>query len=488
MLQGVCDELVTTQAYEDVWIYHACGNDRGYHASQRRDDANSSGEPNAARYCRAADVGESGVRSIRDPLRECPSCPLVQQWSSGLSALAARIEYDGVIYGTLCAAVSREAVEDPLQKHLFEEVRADLGFALAAAEERERRREAERAHRESERRFRLLYEDAPIAYQAVDAAGVVITVNNAWLQATGYRREEVEGRPLIDFIVPAEHERFRECFSILKRDGASHDKEFHLLNAQQQERTVSFEARTASPDDLAPGSDAIEQVHCVFLDVTERRRAEHALQQSLEEQEALLREVHHRVRNNLNIIISLMNLSSESLRSTEDAVQAFGDTESRIRAIAMVHGKLYESGDAGNVFLPEYVHDLAHQLLVQHQMTERVALSLQVDDMYMDLSRAILLGLVLNEAVGNAFDHAFPDGRSGSVAISCTCAETSGCTVEIRDDGVGFDENQLQSAGDSLGFALMYMLTDQLEGSLEVQGRPSGAIQLSFPLPAAGSR
>lgn len=205
------------------------------------------------------------------------------------------------------------------------------------------------------------------------------------------------------------------------------------------------------------------------------------LQKSLKEKEILLQEVHHRVRNNLNVIVSLLNLRSQNLKTTDDAVKAFLESKERIRTIAMIHGMLYESGDYGHIRIDEYLSQLVNHLEQIYHTQEQVTINFDIDPIRLDLTKAIPFSLIVNEILTNAFKHAFPDDRSGRINLILKAEESSGRILfSISDDGVGFSEDITES-GQTLGMMLIRELTAQIAGRLEIGHEKNGTyVSISF--------
>lgn len=190
------------------------------------------------------------------------------------------------------------------------------------------------------------------------------------------------------------------------------------------------------------------------------------LEATLREKDLLIREVHHRVKNNLQVIISLLNLQIRSARSPEVSA-ILRDTQSRIRAMALVHEKLYQSGDLSRIDICSYLRALVHQTFASHGMIlQKVTLSITCERLTMDIGRAIPLGLIVNELVTNSLVHAFPGDLAGTVTVR---GERRGDRTEftISDDGVGFPPEFEPEKSTTLGLRLVYSLVSQLHGSIE---------------------
>ncbi|RFU46626.1 AAA family ATPase [Paraburkholderia sp. DHOC27] len=188
----------------------------------------------------------------------------------------------------------------------------------------------------------------------------------------------------------------------------------------------------------------------------------------LEEKEALLHEVHHRVKNNLQLISSLLNL--QAARVTDKAVaELFADSRNRVRSMALVHENLYRAGNFARIMMATHVNNLCGHLARAYDMGRMgVALQIDVDDVQLDMNRAVSCGLIINELVSNALKHAFPDGRSGRLRVELGLIDQERCKLTVADNGVGIAPEFSLEKADSLGLQLVHDLTHQLQGSLEL--------------------
>lgn len=211
-------------------------------------------------------------------------------------------------------------------------------------------------------------------------------------------------------------------------------------------------------------------------------RSEQALRVSLHEKEVLLREVHHRVKNNLQLIASLLNLQGRYLHEPQSR-SLLEESQSRIHSIALVHETLYQSGELARIDLGAYLGTLVRHLAASWVgVSGRIELELDVASIEVAIDVAIPCGLVVNELVTNAFKHAFPAARRGTVRVS-TRAVASGLTVlTVADDGVGLPERVLAPRAGGLGLELVATLTRQLRGTLEVGPGPGARIAITVPV------
>jgi two-component sensor histidine kinase len=211
----------------------------------------------------------------------------------------------------------------------------------------------------------------------------------------------------------------------------------------------------------------------ICRDISERKRIDENLKASLKEKEALLKEVHHRVKNNLQLISSLLNL--QAARVSDLAVsEQFAESRNRVRSMALVHENLYRAGNFARVAMRSHIQNLCAHLVRAYGMhSRRVDLVTEVDDLELGLDRAISAGLIINELVSNALKHAFPGGRPGCVRVELKVLDERQCVLTVKDDGIGLPSDFDMGDADSLGLQLAHDLTRQLHGAISV-GRDNG--------------
>ena len=216
-------------------------------------------------------------------------------------------------------------------------------------------------------------------------------------------------------------------------------------------------------------------------DVTAQQRAEAGIRASLLEKEVLLREIHHRVINNLQIVASLLNLQFGTLEGPGIRT-LLEDSQRRIGAMALVHEQLCQAPDLTSIDLGTYVTRVTDQLVRASGRRGLVGTHLQADDIRLSPDVAIPCGLILTELLSNALKHGFPGGQPGAVYIELRAPTIQEVTVVVRDTGVGFPEDLDFRHTASLGLQLVRLLTEQLQGTLTLMRRPGTTFTLTFPL------
>jgi len=205
------------------------------------------------------------------------------------------------------------------------------------------------------------------------------------------------------------------------------------------------------------------------IDITERKKAEEALKGSLIEKEILLKEIHHRVKNNLQIVSSLLKLQSTYIKD-KDSLGLFKESQNRVQSMALIHQKLYQARDLTNINFCEYAGNLISYLLQTFGITpDFVEISIQPDKVYMSIDNAIPAGLIINELVTNSIKHGFPDNSRGKIDINTSYNElTENYTLIVHDNGVGISEEIDINNSPSFGLKLVTTLADQMKGCIEV--------------------
>ncbi|MBD0254114.1 MAG: tetratricopeptide repeat protein [Cytophagales bacterium] len=203
------------------------------------------------------------------------------------------------------------------------------------------------------------------------------------------------------------------------------------------------------------------------------------LQRLLTEQERLLKEIHHRVKNNLQVVMSLLSSQAASLRDPT-ALLAIQQSQHRVQAMALIHQKLYQTESVARIPMPDYIAELVDYLQESFDLPPSIRFILQVEPIALDVTQAVPLGLILNEALTNALKYAFADGRPGTVQVSLRHVEAAGYELVIADDGVGLPAAYDPARSRSLGMTLIGGFSRQLEGQLEIVSPPGLRLRLRF--------
>ncbi len=217
-------------------------------------------------------------------------------------------------------------------------------------------------------------------------------------------------------------------------------------------------------------------------EIAERKRAEEKVKAALEEREMLIKEIHHRVKNNLQTVSSIFSLQSRYIKD-EQALGVFKNCRQRIQAMSLIHEKLYQSMDLSKVGFRGYIQNLVTQLLNSYVLKPgQVQLKMQIENLVLDVKKAIPLGLIINELISNSLKHAFPDHREGKITICLRLneSETYDFTLIVKDNGAGFPENLDFQDTKSFGMVMVHSLVKQLDGVIEMERNDGTTFILRF--------
>jgi PAS domain S-box-containing protein len=309
----------------------------------------------------------------------------------------------------------------------------------------------------------------------VSSDGVIRRTNRAAQQQLGYGEDELRNTSI--------QRLFSDGPLFTKAERAA----FHQQGfVDQTERTLHTHSGSSVPvlfsrARVTGETETQQDIVCVAQDITERKQAEERIKASLREKEVLLHEIHHRVKNNLQVISSLLHLQSKKVNH-EDARALFAESQSRIRSMALIHERLYHSDDLAQIDFVAYLDALTEHIFRSHNVRpDTIRRRLDAEGGSLSVDRAIPCGLIVNELVANALSHAFPDGRSGTIRIRYT--ETSHeARLVVADDGVGSPSDLDASSSDTLGLRLVRGLVLQLDGTLAIDHNAGLRFTITFPL------
>ena len=337
----------------------------------------------------------------------------------------------------------------------------------------------------SEERYRSIFELAAVGIAHVSLEGRFVRLNQRFCEIVGYTSGEMLRLTFQDITHPD------DLAADLKLVGRTLAGEIDNYSMEKRyfrkDGSIVWINLTVS---LARDEKG-EPLHFISVieDMTRRKRAEVALKSSLEEKDVLLREVHHRVKNNMQVISSLLNLQARTIESPQ-LQKMFQESQSRVRAMAMIHEILYESGDLSGIDLDGYVTKLANSLIrIYGADANNIRLDVDAEEITLGIDETVPCGLVLNELLSNSLKYAFPDGRPGVIKIRAHSTEDGEVVLRVSDDGVGMPADLDIRATESMGMSLVVGLVEnQLGGRLELDRDKGTCFTIIFSLDSAPAR
>jgi PAS domain S-box-containing protein len=308
-----------------------------------------------------------------------------------------------------------------------------------------------------------------------DLNGIITSWNPGAEKIYGYSEEEVLGRS-IGILLPPGHDD--EGTQIMKRIMAGEHIEHYEAVRCRRNGDHLLMSLTISPIRNADG--AVIAASTIARDITGKKRTEDAIRRSLHEKEIMLKEIHHRVKNNLQIISSLLNLQSAKYNESEIR-KAFDESQRRVRTMALVHEQLYRSENFSSINFGEHLTRITRELMSAYGRPG-IKLITDVAPVSLSIENAIPCGLIANELVSNALKHAFPAGRNGKITIRLQAADTGHARLVVADDGVGLPAQSGTNNPTTLGMILISSLTSQIDGRLTIDASHGCTFTVDIPL------
>lgn len=363
------------------------------------------------------------------------------------------------------------------------------------------RKQSEQVMRQSEARFRLFVEAVKdYAIVLLKPDGTIESWNDGAERLKGYRAEEIAGENYAKFYLPEDVDAGKPQLNLetAARDGTCMVEGSRVRKDGSQFWANVWITAIRSTNGILLGFGKVTQ------DMTERRRGEQEraalldqrglnagleervrertaeLTTALKEREVLLQEVHHRVKNNLQVISSLINMQARKL-ATGSGRDALEECQARVQTIALIHEKLYQSRNYAGVPFSEYARGLAANVFHATGISPTdISLDLAIEDLTLAVDKAIPCGLVLNELITNALKHAFPNGRPGTIRVELSLLEGGRLRLAVKDDGVGLPEGIDIQKAESLGLQLVCTLAEQLDAELVIKNQGGASFELTF--------
>ena len=323
-------------------------------------------------------------------------------------------------------------------------------------------KKAEKAIIVSEEKYRSIFETAPNLIISMDDNFNIVDCNNLIQNTLGYNEDEIIGKSMIEIIHSGCLIEAQEYFKKLSAKDCSYNNEYKLIKKDGTVIDVLINAAALKDDDKK-----YSRTICIIQDITEHNRAGEKIKASLKEKEILLKEIHHRVKNNLQVISSLLDLQSNYV-DEEEALNVLQESQNRVKSMAMIHEMLYQSTDLASINFSNYIQNVVYDLFYVYTTKSNIRPIIDVKQVFLNIETAIPCGLIISELVSNSLKYAFPGNNVGEIFVSCHSYDRE-FELIISDNGIGFPENlDFENIETSLGLRLVSMLVNQLEGSIKL--------------------
>ncbi len=331
----------------------------------------------------------------------------------------------------------------------------------------------EKALKESEQYYKTIFENNGTATVIVDEDSIVSLMNTEFETLYGYKKGDIEGKKKwTEFVADENIPMMREYHNKrrLSPEKVPRNYEFNLKDNNGNLRNIYTTIATI------PGT---RKTLVSLQDITDRKNTEKRLKTSLKDKDVLLREIHHRVKNNLQIISSLLNLQSRYI-DDENTLNVFAESQNRVRSMALIHEKLYKSRSMSKIDFGDYINDLTENLLYNYHIDpSRIQIKTEIDDIFFDVDTAIPCGLIINELITNCLKHAFPENHKGSIGIELFKREED-FELNINDTGVGFPDHIDFENTESLGMQIVNNLVNQVDGTIGLNNQNGTSFNIVF--------
>jgi PAS domain S-box-containing protein len=330
------------------------------------------------------------------------------------------------------------------------------------------RKQAEEAMRESEERLQLALEASGDGLWDWNIANNEIYLSQRWLNMLGYEVGELVANVSTweGLIHPDDKPWVIERLnSHLQNSSVSYAFDYRVLTKSGAWKWIANYGKVVTRDE----NNQPMRMTGMHKDISDRKRSEEQIATSLTEKEVLLKEIHHRVKNNLQIICSLLNLQARSLKDST-TMTLFKETQNRVRSMALVHEKLYQSDNLSKINLGEYLQDLANNLLRFYSInSSKLTLKTQFNkNIFLDIDVAVPCGLIVNELISNVLKYAFEPEKKGEILLRGLLKKEQNIVLTIQDNGRGLPNDFNLETNKTLGLKLVKNLINQLQGQLEL--------------------
>lgn len=366
-------------------------------------------------------------------------------------------------------------------------IKENRNLYLEAQKEIIIRKEISESLKKSETKYKTIFDNTGTATIILDESEEIILANTEFEKLSGYSKEELDkGLKWTNFISDDDKMEVKEYFNKLMSNPINNPLKNFESDLKLNKSSVNFECkfldRAGQMKNILliivriPGT---KNILASLLDVTEQRETEEQLKKSLGEKEMLIKEIHHRVKNNLMVISSLLSLQSQYIKNKDD-LEMFEISKSRAKSMALIHERLYQSSDLKRIDFGEYIEKMASDIFNTYiSDPKKINLEINVENAMLDINTTIPLGLILNELLNNSIKYAFPEGKKGTIKVVFSKIDDY-FQLKVADNGIGFPENIDFKNPDSLGLQLINSLSEQIDGKINLNRTNGASVTISF--------
>jgi two-component sensor histidine kinase len=532
LIKGASENLTETRGYFNAWI--ALLDDSGKYITSAESgfgkefllmiELMKSGKITA---CGKKALKKLDVIITENPQNECKDCPLSVDYADR-AGISLRLEYEGKIYGIISVSIPKKFVKDKEEHSLFKEVAEDIAFALHNIEVETERKQTEEELNKANRLYATLsqvnqtiireWDKQKLFQEICDIAIKFGKFRLAWIGLVDEENKLVKpvafsgkGSDYLNFIKIS----FSDFLTGKGPSGrAIHEVKCGVFNDlennpafapwRKQALEKGYRSSAAFPIRLNNkiigafnvyavethffDEDEINLLEEAFMDISfalekfeeeeNRKKAEEQIKKDLEEKNILLQEVHHRVKNNMQIVSSLLKLQSSHIKDKR-ALELFQNSQDRVKTMSLIHDALYRSKDLASIDFADYVRKLTTQIFISYGANSNfIKLKIDIKDILLDISTSIPCGLIINELVSNSLKYAFPKGK-GEIIISFTYKDQVN-TLCVKDNGIGISGKINLEDSPTLGLKLVNSLTKQLDGTLKLEKVKGASFKITF--------
>ena len=404
-----------------------------------------------------------GISALRIAKNKCPDVPFI--------FVSGKMGEDFAIEALKCGAT------DYVLKGSLSKIVHAVNRALEEVKEHSKRKMAEEALRNSLRQLKEAQKIGHIGSWEWDLKARELNCSDEFYNIMSLEPTEFgkSYKAMMDIIHPEDRQSVKESIMGAVNEQKPFSNDYRLIRPDGTVRILSSKGEVITDPNGKP-----LRIVGTEQDITEHKIAEEKIKSSLKEKEMLLQEIHHRVKNNLQVISSLLRLQSRFIKD-QNSIDIFKETQNRVRSIAILHEKLYQSDNLAKIKINEYVKILAEDLMYFYELEEsNINMILDIDDVSLNIETAIPCGLLINEMVANSLKYAFPNQKNGEIKIELHSNNEDQFNLTVGDNGVGIPEEIDPEKAETFGMQLIKYLTKQLKGTIELDNNNGTKYQLKF--------